>query len=574
MNAQDLYKESLQTAYGNRDAAQTAFRMGLQHIVRGENHEAATAFKQAVALQPDFAAAYYNLGRVLRELGDDREAIAAYRKASEWDPEDPDIFYNLGNALFAAGKLDAAIKCYQRTLELNPRFVKARNNLAEALKKCGRIDAAIEQYNAVLHGSSPSAETLCKMGELFRKRRKYDQASHWYQKALQRFPDCAEAFNGLGNVLRDQNRVQEAKVCYEQAIRAAPTCARAYSNLAKTCQETGDLGKALHYYDQAVQIETDEADIRFNRATAYLMSGNFAAGWKEYTYRFKRRQWQSVYPRRFDQPLWDGSPYAGKKLYVHDEQGLGDTLQFVRYLPMAAARGGKLIFETRPSLFELFRDIAGVTRVVCRTASTQPSDLDFDYYVPLLNLPWVFNTTLETVPNHVPYLFANSRKKALWRQRLHDSRSFRVGIVWGGSATDEKRSCRLEDFLILQKTNAVRLYGLQKGPAALQALEIPGCEIPNFGPEFTDFSDTAAAIDCLDLVISVDTAVAHLAGAMGKPVWTLLPYAPDWRWMQKRSDSPWYPTMRLFRQETPGNWQTVMQQVATALKRAVAQPAA
>jgi len=275
-----------------------------------------------------------------------------------------------------------------------------------------------------------------------------------------------------------------------------------------------------------------------------------------------------LYPHHHDAPRWDGSSFADKRLFVHCEQGLGDAIQFVRYLPMVKTRGGTVIFEVWKPLLGLLRSFKCIDELV-ELSSEGKSDVNFDLYVSLLDLPNIFGTTLETIPDEVPYIRADREKAKRLRQRLSGS-VFKVGIVWAGKSThgnDHNRSCTLKSFSQLAQIDGVQLYSLQKDSAALQLTELKmTIAIENLAEECEDFSDTAAVIENLELVISVDTAVAHLAGAMGEDVWTLLPFAPDWRWMLGRDNSPWYLTMRLFRQPEPGCWEDVFQRVAEQLQ--------
>jgi tetratricopeptide (TPR) repeat protein len=338
--------------------------------------------------------------------------------------------------------------------------------------------------------------------------------------------------------------------------------------MAKIYQDMGMNREAIGWYQKAVQIKPDYAEAQFNLATVYLLTGNFQEGWKAYEWRFKRRAWKQTYPYQYDKPRWSGEAFAGRRLYVHSEQGFGDTFQFVRYLPRVKARGGTVIFETRKALIGLFKNRPEIDELIVFSTDRQPA-AEFDLYVPLASLPGIFSTTLEHLPATVPYIFADRGKSARWKERLNTG-GIKVGLVWAGTNTDPRRACALKWLKSLSDMAGVHLYGLQKGIAAeqIEAEGLPqGMQMINLGQEFEDFTDTAAVIENLDLVISIDTSVAHLAGAMGKPVWVMLPYVADWRWFLNRDDSPWYPTMRLFRQSEPGNWQSVGQRIAAELKK-------
>ncbi|MHC4559809.1 MAG: glycosyltransferase family 9 protein, partial [Planctomycetota bacterium] len=304
----------------------------------------------------------------------------------------------------------------------------------------------------------------------------------------------------------------------------------------------------------------------------HLLSGNYIEGWKGYRRRRNTDLKALTDYHRSGKPRWDGSSFEGKRLFVHYEQGLGDNIQFIRYLPMVKARGGTVIFETIKPLIGLLQGFPGVDELV-EYFPDKKSSVDFDVYTSLLDMPNIFGTTLETIPAEVPYIRAEPAKTQYWRNRLAGP-DFKVGIVWAGSpvhGNDRYRSCILACFEPLTKIAGLQLYGLQKGKAAAQMDELAETiPLTNISKEFGDFTDTAAAIENLDIVISVDTSVLHLAGAMGKPVWALLPFAPEWRWMLNREDSPWYPTMRLFRQRSWSQWDPVFQQVAEELRIIVA----
>jgi len=409
------------------------------------------------------------------------------------------------------------------------------------LKNVGRIDEAIENYN----------EAICLK------------------------PDYAEAHNNLGIALKEQGRLAEAVESYEQAVRLRPHYAEAHNNMGIALHANGEHDRALECCERAIQLVGDYAQAHWNRSLVLLLKGRFTEGWEEYRWRRRTNLAASAYPHTFDEPSWDGEPFAGKRLLVHYEQGLGDNLQFVRYLPMVKQLGGTVIFETPGSMYGLLRTLDGIDELV-EASPERPPDVEFDSYTSLMDLPGIFGTTLETIPANVPYIHADPAKVERWRGRLSGPR-FKVGIVWGGRPTGpnevlslQYRSCGLEHFAALADVDAVALYGLQKGPPAVQVDQLPErITVSNLGEEFDDFADTAAAVENLDLIVSIDTSVAHLAGAMGKPVWVLLKSDADWRWLLDREDNPWYPTMRLFRQRRPGDWNEVLSRVAGELRNRV-----
>jgi len=357
----------------------------------------------------------------------------------------------------------------------------------------------------------------------------------------------------------------------ERAVGLEPDCAEVYHNLASVLRDQGRCDEAVEQNRRAIRLRPEHAETHWNQAIAHLLNGDFSEGWKEYEWRRKTDWHTTAYPRAHQKPRWNGGCLAGKRLLVHCEQGLGDCIEFVRYLPMVKALGAAVIFEVWPSLCGLLREFDEIDELV-ELSFEAKTRAQFDCYASIMDLPGIFGTAEETIPASVPYIHADPAKAECWRRKLTGP-DFKVGIVWAGSArhaNDHNRSCRLEYFARLGRIEGIKLYGLQKGGPARQMDELAGeVAVENLAEHFADFTDTAAAIESLDMVISVDTAVLHLAGAMGKPVWALLPFAPDWRWMLGRADSPWYPTMKLFRQEQWGDWNSVFRNVTEELRALV-----
>jgi len=368
----------------------------------------------------------------------------------------------------------------------------------------------------------------------------------------------------LGLVRGAQGNLEEAAKSYRRAIAINPKSAGGLNNLGNLLKKMGNFDDALSSYRQAIAVRPDYAEAHQNEALILLLRGDFENGWQKYAWRWKTKR-SARSKREFAQPVWTGEDLAGKCILLHHEQGFGDTIQFCRLAPMIAERGGKVILECQPSLHSLLNPIHGVHQVIA-----QPYDLTgFDYRVALLDLPKILQLTVEAIPSAVPYLTPSEERLSRWKDRLSDSDHLNVGVVWFGNAShgdDRNRSIPIQTFSDLLNVEGVRFFGLNKEErqADIAALS-NAANLENIGHLFDDFEDTAAAIAALDLVITVDTAVAHLAGALGKPVWTLLPFVPDWRWMLDRDDSPWYPTMRLFRQRSRGDWKEVIESVKSEL---------
>jgi len=495
-----------------------------------------------------------------------------------------------------SGQLDQAeIQCRQ-VLQIDPNQPDALHLRGLIAYQRGIYGTAIELINKAIENNCQNAEYYYHLGLGFAACGNSDKAAEAYLIGLKLKPGHPATLNNLGLIFYERDMIDEAIVLFESAIRKQPDYTNAYYNLGKAFQAQGNSQAAIAAYDQVIKILPDSAETRFNRSLSLLLTENFEEGWVEYEQRFSKlndpiKKWDEK-----DAHRWDGASFVGKRLLVVDEQGIGDTLQFIRYLPMVKELGGTVIFETIESLMRLLENFQGIDELWDRSA-VERSELAFDLYIPLMSLPGIFKTTLETIPAAVPYIFPDTTKVQYWRQRLNKA-GIKVGIVWAGKTTTEyrqtcmsglehvhlrwagqpaskfasKRLARLEYFVPLTKIEGIQLYGLQKGNAADQAKTSSGSvNLINLCEESTDFSEVAAAMENLDLIISVDTALAHLAGAMGKPVWVLIPLVPDWRWMLAREDSPWYPTMRLFRQTKKNEWGDVFQRVTEELHALVHQ---
>jgi len=362
-----------------------------------------------------------------------------------------------------------------------------------------------------------------------------------------------------------QNKFDAAIISYKKSIELKPDSAEAYNNLGTVLKASGNPEEAITHYEQAIELKPDYAQAHLNLAFALLLTENFKRGLQEYEWRPRLKRLTSDTDL---EPMWDGSPLNGKSILVYTEQGVGDSIQFVRYLPMIKAQGGNVIFECQKSLLRLLKNCTGIDKIVERTSDTVP-DVQLDFHIPLLSLPGLFGTNPDSIPQNQSYIRPDPVLTSQWRTKFEHDNNLKIGIVWAGNPehiNDRNRSCTLNDFAHLTSIQGLTLYSLQQELTSSKTNNDPeDFNIVNLGNEFNDFADTASVIDNLDLVITVDTAVAHLAGAIGKPVWTLLPFVPDWRWMLNREDSPWYPSMRLFRQAQLNDWAGVFNQVKKAL---------
>ena len=529
--------------------------------------EAAACCRRALELNPGLAGAHNNLGNAMKDQGNLDEAVACYRRALQLKPDFAEAHNNLGVAFRGQGKLDEAVACCRRALQLKPDYANAHNALGNALKDQGNLDEAVARYRRAVELKPDFAEAHNNLGIAFRNQGKLDEAVACYRRALELKPDYAEAHNNLGIALGDQGKRDEAITCYHRALELKPDYAEAHSNLGIALGDEGKRDEASVCYRRALELKPDYADAHWNQSFISLATGKFERGWAEYEWRWRTSHCQ---PRGFSQPFWDGLPLQGRVILLHAEQGLGDTIQFVRYVAPVKQRGGVVIVECPGPLLSLLTSHAGIDRLV-RWGNELPA---FDVQSPLLSLPGIFHTSLETIPAEVPYLFADPGLVGHWRQELARDAGFKIGIAWQGDPkhrNDHNRSIPLGRFEPLAHRPGVRLLSVQKGSGVEQlqhlAEQLPVTEL---GSRLDDFMDTAAVLVNLDLVITCDTSVAHLAGALGVPVWVAIPFVPDWRWLLDRSDSPWYPTMRLFRQDRRGDWQGVFRRVEVALGEQIA----
>ncbi|MGD0140844.1 MAG: tetratricopeptide repeat-containing glycosyltransferase family protein [Tepidisphaeraceae bacterium] len=473
--------------------------------------------------------------------------------------------FEYGRAHHQAGRLAEAEKIYRQVLARQPDHAEALHLLGVLAMQAGESQMAVELIRRATAICSTNAFYHSNLGNALTDLGQLEQAIASCRHAVSLQPESAEVHYNLGVALQRKGQLDEAIGVYQQAVRLKPDLAAAHRNLAVALKSNGQLDEAIASYRQALWLKPDDARTHNNLALALLTRGDFQQGWEEHEWRWKCKDFPSP-ARNFAQPQWDGCPLEGRTLLLHTEQGLGDSVQFIRYLPLVEQRGGRIIIECQAELQRLIRPIAGRCQIV---VSGQPLPI-FDLHCPLLSLPRVFGTNLDNIPNNVPYLRADAEDAGRWQRRLADhSPLVKVGLGWAGSPAhrnDCNRSMKLATLAPLGQVPGARFFSLQKGEAAAETKTPPaGMELVDWTQELKDFADTAALIANLDLVIAVDTAVVHLAGAMGKPVWTLLPFVSDWRWLLERQDSPWYPSMRLFRQPRIGDWDGVITRVVEAL---------
>jgi len=461
----------------------------------------------------------------------------------------------------AQGKAGEAVGICRKLLGKFPNDGRVHYALGVALGHAGQIDPAIDELRQAVRLKPELFEAHTNLGVLLGRRGKPQEAISAFMEAIRIRPDVAELHMNLSNALREGWKLDEAIAEAQKAIALKPSLPEGQLCLGAAVACMGRFDRAIDAYRNAIRLRPDFPAAHLNLALAELVTGNLGRGWPEYEW---RRQCPSALPpRQFAEPAWKGQPLNGKTILLHAEQGFGDAIHFIRYAPLVADMGGKIVLECQPALVRLFGNFPGVGQIVT-TGQPLPA---FEYQCPLPSLPGVFRTTIATIPATIPYLGAEAETADAWRKRMEPSGEFlRVGLAWAGSAdnrNDRNRSIPLERFSPLSTVDGVRFHSLQTAPPPAGS----GIALSDWSALLTDFAETAGLIENLDLVICVDTAVAHLAGAMGKPVWLLVPFPPDWRWLLDRADSRWYPTMRLFRQETPGDWDGVIGRVAGELSR-------
>ncbi|MFT4121046.1 tetratricopeptide repeat protein [Bradyrhizobium sp.] len=561
------------------DEAEAAYRRALAldaHLTRacfnlavllaeqGRLAEAEEAYRAVIAREPAYRGALLNLGNVLADQGRLDEAEAAYRRALEDSPDDPGLLGNLGAVLYRQGRLDEAAAAYRGVLAREPGNVAALRLLGLILHEAGRLDEAAAIYRRTCARDPDDHVIASNLGACLSELGALDDAIACCRQALRLKPDHAPAHTNLGIVFEKLERVDEAVAAHRRAVAADPGYAKGHANLAVALRNAGEIDEALAVSHRAVALDPEQPLAQYNHAHFLLMNGDFPNGFETYRWRRQCKMLSDGDPT-FSEPEWQGEPLDGRTLLLFAEYGLGDALHFVRYLPMVTARGGTIILQVQPALASLLRTLPGVT-VVARGVPLPP----FDLQLPLMSLPRLFGTTLHNIPADVPYLEADPAKVARWRAALAGVKQLKVGVVWAGNPKhkgDRQRSLSAEAVLPRLVMPGVQFYSLQKEPRPEDGpvLAALGDDIIDLAPTLGDFSDTAAAVAALDLVIAVDTSVAHLAGALGRPVWMLTPYALDWRWLRDREDSPWYPTMRLFRQRRPREWDDPLMRLSAAL---------
>ncbi len=554
-------------------AGAAAKARGDELLAEGNWVEAERCYRQAVALEPQLGKAHSNLGFALSRQERDAEAAACLRRALELDPANADTHYLLGTlAARQPHRAEEARIHFQDALRRAPDFEAAYVALGNLLVSQRESGSARETLDAALAHCPGSAALTCLRGEVQYDEKQFDLAAASFEQALAIEPDNTSACQGLGQALLRLGRYAQAMAAFERVVAllhnaVTPGDAQAMFNLGAVLMGLGRYDEAQSWFEQSLGLRPHAGEVIVARGWLHLLRGEFEAGWRDY----REVRLHSATPQQFSQPLWDGTAdLAGRAILLYADQGMGDALQLVRYVREIRARGASAVYlDVQPPLGPLLAAMPGVTRVL---AKGEPLEA-YDFHCPLSNLPAAFGTSLAAMPDARPYVAATPEALDAWRAKIAVDGRLRVGVAWSGNPqfrNDRQRSMFLEDLQPLFEREDCRFTLLQKDVRAVDRHDLHELlrgqgNVADLGPELDDFATTAAIVAHLDVVITVDTSVAHLAGAMGKPVWIMLPFAPDFRWLLHRSDSPWYRSARLFRQPQMGDWAAVVEQLREAL---------
>ena len=562
--ADALYRQALDLRPNHPDALHL---LGILALQAGQPAVAAGLIGQAIRVDAGNPIFFSNLAITLRRLGRHQDAAALCRRALALAPDFTDALSNLSNILSEQGDHGREAAALQRLLQLKPLLTEPWLQLGHALLRDGRPEAAVEAFMTLLGMLPASVAGYTNLGVALRRLGRLDEAVAAYRSALGFSPGEPGTLNNLGIALQERGAHAPAVCCFHHAIAVKPEDATAHLNLSLVARDQMRVEASIALARRAVQLDPTQAEGHTALGFGLLLQGRLEEGFAEYEWRSRMADFPS--PRRgFASPAWDGADLSGRTLLIHDEQGVGDTIMLARYAPLLHSRGVRVHLECNRQLVRLLSSMPGLEGVIGRFQPPPPHDA----HVALASVPHRLGTTLYTIPARVPYLRAEPALVTAWRGRLSPAASgrLRVGLVWAGNPDfkgDRLRSPGLAAFRPLLDLAGIDFYGLQKGPGRRdleQAGPLPA-HFTDLGAAIGDFADTAAIMEQLDLVVSSCTGPAHLAGALGRPVWTVLPFAPDWRWLEHGVCTPWYPTMRLFRQERPGDWTGVMRLVRTAL---------
>lgn len=531
--------------------------LGVIALQVGRFDMAVDLISQAITLNDKFYLYHSNLGNAWKGMGRYDAAIDCYKHSLVLKKDNPEAYVNMGAALHDKRAFAEAADCFRKAIALNANIPEAHNNLGNVLVDLEQYDDAIASFRRAIALRDNYAEVYNNLSTAYKKQGKLEEALRNCRAALDFRPDFAEAYSNYSGLLKILGRSEEALEFSRRALELNPGLPEVHYNLGTALAEQGKIDEAIPLFKEAIKLRSDFPNAHYNLATSLLAKGDYEQGWLEYEWRWKTRR-LIMAKRLFKQPQWRGEAAEGRRLLIHAEQGLGDTIQFCRYASLAAQAGWKVILEVQKPLLRLLKNLPYVDQVVAFGDLLPP----FDLHCPLLSMPLGFKTTLTTIPCSAAYLKAEPELMTDWKKRLASAakKGPKIGLAWAGntaSDADQQRSMSSDHFAPLLKLKNMNFVSLQKGGPAAPANR----PLIDFMDEIEDFAETAALITQLDLVIAVDTAVVHLAAALGKPVWLLDRFDPDWRWLLGRRDSPWYPSLRIYRQPHSGDWTSVVADV-------------
>lgn len=538
--------------------------------------EALECYQQILNLNPNNFEAAFSCGTEYYKLQNFDQALVWYQKACVINPLCHQAHYNQAVIYGNRNELEKAQQLYEQAISICPTYVRAFVMLGDTLNKLHKIDESIQQYKNALAIESTCFDAHLHLARIYMNKHLFDLSLNHFEKAIEQHPRDQQALLDYANTLNMVNNLDRAFEVYHQLNALNPNQPSILYNLAYTYKKIGKIKEAQQYYDRVLSLKPDYAEAHFGLSLTYLLTGDLKKGFEEYEWRWDKDE----HPKRnLSKPVWDGSYLYGKTILLHCEQGLGDTYQFIRYAQIAHDRGGRVVVASQDQLIQILKLVPYIDQVVSLFGDLPP----FDVHAPLMSLPYIIGTTLDTVPANIPYLYARPDLIELWKHKLSSDKNFKIGICWQGNSNYSTpflrhavaaKSVPATIFATLGSVQGVSIYNLQKVTGTDQINNLPqGFILHSFDNEFDAthgrFMDTAAVMKNLDLVITIDTSIAHLAGGLGVPVWVLLPEPPDWRWMLAGSTTPWYPNMRLFRQPSIGDWTSVILDIHDALEELV-----
>lgn len=564
--AKTFFRKALEIEPDNFD---TLYLLGSLESKNQNYQVAEILFSKALAINPESAEALYRLGMIFYQVKNTKKAIAHFQKSIQLNPKLTDAYNYLGTIHLELKEYKQALNYFSELTKLAPNRPEGFNNCGFALHKLKHYEKACACFTQALKIQPQYIDALNNLGMSLAAQNKHADAAEVYKRVIHQQPEYIVAYNNLGNSLQRLNLMKEAVESYKKAIQLNPKYAGAYNNLGHALKELGDIELAKAHYKRAMLLEPLKTDGYFYHGLCDLLTGHYDEGWLSYEFRWHIDSISEMAgKRKFTTPLWLGEEsLTGKTILIYGEQGLGDILQFCRYAKLVANLGATVIVQAPSSLLPILRSVEGVHQAIGKTDPIPK----IDYQCPVLSLPLAFQTTLDTIPAPAHYITAQPSKIEEWKDRLNGNGKKLVGVVWSGNSSftgDFKRSLTLEQFILaLPIDPSVQYVCLQQELREADKKTIARYpHLAFFGNQIKDFSDTAALVSLMDVVISSCTSVAHLSGAMGQKTWVLLSYVPDWRWLLHRSDSPWYPSATLYRQEKLGEWRDPLNKINSDLK--------